>query len=474
MTNRRDFLKAAGLTASGAILSSCSTSPNPSPSRPGTDGILPNGYRFFSLKRGTDPLPGGGRGQQLRPDAGIDAQGRVVYGAIDSHDLIGLYALQVGMQGDTPRVLREDRLVRTGDTLDGRRVVELNAYDMTRQGHLAMVVKVETETPVNTVDDHGNFDGGTAPMRMQALYCDLGQGLTRVLREHLSNAEGHEFAGMFGDVDIHDDGNLIFTANYYHNTGQGRKEVRQGVFVLRGLDGQRAQLVVASGAPLAANTAAPSISHFGLLSLHDGGQFVLQTHLTPPAGLAVQSAEGALQTAVLRGNLGALGPASLSTGSPSSLRVEASSITSGLRSTSARASGLTVFGPRSGPNNSFAHVLNTGDSSVLVINNREVMRSGDLSPSGQAVHDITTPQLAADGVTFFVASTKSGTELLATNGRQTRSILKSGDLLVNHPRPVGRSICVGFTATHSDDQGRLVFVVDHDDEGQSVVLGLPV
>lgn len=470
--NRRDFLKAAGLTLSGAILSSCS-SPNAAPPKPGTDGILPNGYRFFRLKGSSDALPGGLKGQQLRPDAGLDAQGRVVYGAIDQSDQIGLYALQAGMQGDTPRVLREDRLVRTGDSLDGRRVVELNAYDQNRQGHLALVVKVETEMRVNTIDEHGHFDGGTAPMRMQALYCDYGQGLTRVLREHLSNAQGHEFAGMFGDVDLHDDGNLILVANYYHNTGQGRKEVRQGVFLLEGLDGRQAQLVVSSGAPLAASTAAPSISHFGLLSLHDGGQFVLQTHLNPPAGVALQS-EGALQTAVLRGNLGAIGPASLRTGSPSSLQIEASSISSGLRPLNGRASGLTIFGPRSGPNSSFAHVLSQGDSSLLLVNNREVMRTGDRSPSGETIQDITTPQLATDGLTFYVVSTRSGSELLATNSQQTRSILRSGDLLVNHSSPVGRSICLGFTANHSDDQGRLVFVVDHDDASQSVVMGLPI
>lgn len=470
--NRRNFLKATGLTLSGAILSACSTSPKAAPPKPGSDGILPNGYRFFRLKGNRDVLPGGLEAQQLRPDAGLDARGRIVYGAIDRTDVVGLYALQVAMQSDTPTVVREERLVRTGDVLDGRKVVELNAYDLSRQGYLALVVKVETEMQVNTMDEYGHFDGGTAPMRMQAIYCDLGQGLTRVLREHLSNLEGHEFAGMFGDLDLHDDGNLVFAANYYHNTGQGRKEVRQGVFVLRGLDGRQAQLVVTSGAPLAVSATAPSISHFGLLSLHDGGQFVVQTYLNAPVGVSAQS-EGALQTAVLRGNLNAVGPSSLRTGSPSILRVEASSVGGDLRMSSG-ASGTTIFGPRSGPDGSLAHVLSQGDSSVLLVNNREVMRSGDVSPSGQVVEDITTPQLATDGVTFFVVSGKSGSELLATNGQQTRSILKSGDRLVNHSSPVGRSICLGFTATHSDDQGRLVFVVDHDDSSQSVVLGLPV
>ncbi|MCX7782966.1 MAG: hypothetical protein N2318_04910 [Meiothermus sp.] len=469
---RRDFLKAAGLTLSGAILSSCSTSPNASPPKPGNDGILPNGYRFFRLKGNYDVLPGGLKGQQLRPDAGLDAQGRIIYGAIDSSDHIGMYTLQMGMQDDRPRVLREERLVRTGDALDGRKVVELGAYDINRQGHLALVVKVETETRINTIDEHGRFDGGTAPMRMQSIYCDLGRGLTRVLQEHISNHQGHEFAGMFGDIDLHDDGNLIFSANYYHND-QGRKDVRQGVFLLRGSEGRNAELVVSSGTPLAASAAAPSISHFGLLSLHDGGQFVLQTHLNTPAGVSAQ-AEGTLQTAVLRGNLSAMGPASSRTGSLGGLQVEASSVTGGLRSMSGKPTGLTIFGPRSGPNNSFAHVLNQGDSSLLFVNNLEVMRSGDRSPSGQVVEDITTPQLAADGVTFFVVSGRAGSELLATNGQQTRSLLKSGDRLVNYPSPVGRSICLGFTATHADDQGRLAFVVDHEDKSQSVVLGLPI
>lgn len=469
---RRDFLKAAGLTLSGAILSACSTSPNAAPPKPGNDGILPNGYRFFRLKGSHDVLPGGFKGQQLRPDAGLDAQGRIVYGAIDGSDQIGMYALHVGMQGDAPAVLREEHLVRTGDTLDGRKVVELNAYDLNRLGHLALVVKLETEMRVNTFDEYGRFDGGTAPMRMQAIYADFGQGLTKVLHEHVHNHQGHEFAGMFGDIDLHDDGNLIFSANYYHNEG-GRKGVRQGVFVLRGPDGKNAELVVSSGTPLAASTTAPSVSHFGLLSLHDGGQFVLQAHLNTPSGVSVQ-AEGALQTAVLRGNLSAIGPASSRTGSPSGLQVEASSVTGGLRSMSGKPTGLTIFGPRSGPNNSFAHVLHQGDSSALYVGSLEVMRSGDRSPGGQVVEDITTPQLAADGVTFFVVSGRAGSELLATNGQQTRTILKSGDRLVNHSSPVDRSICLGFTATHADDQGRLAFVVDHQDKSQSVVLGLPL
>ena len=469
--DRRNFLKATGLTLSGAMLSACSTNTNPVPPIAGTDGILPNGYRFYSIKRNTDALPGG-QGQLLRLDAAIDSHGRVVYGAVDSAERIGLYRLGLDFSADVPRVTREERLVRTDDMLDGRKVVELNNHDINRQGQLVLAVKVDTEFLVKTTDDHGNFDGGTAPMKMQALYADLGQGLTRVLREHVSNTEGHEFAGMFGDVTIHEN-TMIFAANYYHNTG-GHKEVRQGVFQLVGTDGTRASLVVSSGSPLEVSASAAMISQFGLLSLHDGGQFVLQITLTPPVESAAKFVAGAAQTAVLRGNLNTLAPRSLQTGAATTMRVEATSIASGLRTREARAIGLTHYAPRSGPNGSFAHVLNTENAHALIINNRTVMKTGDRSPSGRLVESIATPQLASDGLTFFMVSSGSSIELLVTNGQQTRTILKSGDVLVNHPSPIGDFIGMGYTAMHSDDQGRLVFVVSHEDDTQSLVVGLPV
>ncbi len=471
--DRRNFLKATGLTFSGALLSACATNPNPAPPTQGTDGVLPNGYQFYSIKHNTDILPGGTRGQTLRLDAAIDSHGRVVYGAMDSQDRIGLYALQLDLSVATPRVSSESRIVRIGDMLDGRRVVELNNHDINAKGQLAIVVRVETEMSYNTTDEHGSFDGGTAPMKMQAIYCDLGQGLTRVLHEHVLNTDGHEFAGMFGDLNFHEN-DLIFVANYYHNTGQVTKDVRQGVFLLRGLEGKNASLVVTSGTSLAASTSAPTISQFGLISLHDGGQFVLQAMLTPASEFANQYVQGAQQTAVLRGNLNTVSPATRKTGSPSNLRVEASSISSGLRSSSTRASGLTCYAPRSGPNSSFAHVINNGSQHTLVVNNRVVMQSGDRSPTGNTVKAIATPQLATDGITFFMVETSAGIELLASNGSQSRTILKTGDLLVNHPSPVSDFIGVGYSAMHSDDEGRLVFVVIHEDDSQSLVLGLPV
>lgn len=471
--DRRDFLKATGLTLSGALLSACSTNTKTLPSPLGTDGILPNGYRFYSVKYNTETLPGGGKGQLLRLDAAIDSHGRVVYGVVDTEERIGLYALNLDFSREVPRVVNQERLIRTGDILDGRKVVELNSHDINRQGHLVVVVKVETEFEVKTTDEQGNFDGGTAPMRMHSLYSDQGNGLTRVLREHITNAEGHEFAGMFGDVTIHEN-TMLFAANYYHNTGQGLKEVRQGVFQLIGTDGARATLVVSSGAPLEVSSSAPMISQFGLLSLHDGGQFMLQTTLTPPAELANRFTAGAAQTAVLRGNLNKLAPKSRQTGAATNLRVEASSISSGLRSSRTRGSGLSFYAPRSGANGSFAHVINNDQVHTLVVNGNVLMKTGDHTPNGRVVESIATPQLATDGLTFFMVSNKSNIELLVTNGQQTRTILKSGDKLVNHASPVSDFIGVGYTAMHSDDEGRLVFVVIHEDDSQSVVVGLPV
>lgn len=477
MTTRREFLKAAGITAgltvSGAILSSCSNNALP-PVVVGTDGILPNGYRFFALKRSSETLPNGGSIQQLRPDACIDASGRIIYGVVDKSDRIGMYAMRVDLNGANPTVISEERLVVTGDYLDGRRVIELNSYDINRSGHYAVVVKVETEIMVNTTDESGNFTGKQAPMHMQALYGDFGLGLKKVLSENMTNAQGHEFAGMFGDVALHDDGNLIIAANYYHNSGEGLRDVRQGVFALNSRNSSKTELVMSSGAPIAASTAAPSISRFGLLSLHDGGEFVVQANLNP-SPLSLQSAsEGAMETALLRGNLNTVGEQRLSSGAAANMRIEASSIQSGLRVMSTRASGTSFFGPRLGPSRSFAHVLNNGETHTLLINNRQVLKSGGRSPTGAVIAGITSPQLATDGVSFVTVSTNKGIELIATNGQQSRTILRSGDFLVNDSRPIGPYFSLGYTTTHSDDDGRLVFIVGHDANSQSLVIGIPV
>jgi hypothetical protein len=102
------------------------------------------------------------------------------------------------------------------------------------------------------------------------------------------------------------------------------------------------------------------------------------------------------------------------------------------------------------------------------------MQSGDKAPTGNTVKAIATPQLATDGITFFMVETSAGIELLASNGSGSRTILKTGDLLVNHSSPVSDFIGVGYSAMHSDDEGRLVFVVIHEDDSQSLILGLPV
>ncbi len=471
--DRRNFLKATGLTFSGAFLSACGTTNNNLTPPIGTDGVLPNGYQFFVLKNSAHALPDGNQMVNLRLDAAIDNNGRVVYGAVNQQKQIGLYTLQLEFSGATPQVTKETRILRTEEILDGRKVVEITAHDINSQGELAVVVMVDTETKRQTTDDQGNFDGGTTPIRMQAIYKSTANGLTRVLHEHQTNNDGHEFAGMFGDLSLHGK-NLVFVANYYHTTKQGFKEVRQGVFQLSGNNGTEASLVVSSGTPLAANSSAALISQFGLICLHDNGQLVMQTTLTPATEMSAAFVQGASQTAVLRGNLNTIGTASARTGTPNNLRVETSSISSGLRTSNARVSGLTYFAPRCGANNQVAHVVINNADHALVLNNQVLLKTGDRSPTGQIVKAIATPHLATDGISFFLVSTGAGIELVVSNGRQNRTILRNKDRLANHNSPVGDFIGIGYTAMHTDDTGRLVFVVEHQDKSQSVVIGIPL
>ena len=57
--SRRDFLKLAGATLGGAVLTSCSTSAPPD--EPKGRAQLPNGFRFAAIKNVGDPLPNGKR-----------------------------------------------------------------------------------------------------------------------------------------------------------------------------------------------------------------------------------------------------------------------------------------------------------------------------------------------------------------------------------------------------------------------------
>jgi hypothetical protein len=137
---------------------------------------------------------------------------------------------------------------------------------------------------------------------------------------------------------------------------------------------------------------------------------------------------------------------------------------------------LSLMGPRSGPRGAVAQVLHTTPSTQsFVLNGVIVAKTGDRSPMGEEILTFVSPVMAASGEVYFTVYTEAGFELCAHNGRETRTMLRTGDRLANDPRPIG-SIHFGNLTNQIDGSGRLAFVVTHQDASScaSVVLGLPV
>jgi hypothetical protein len=476
MANRRDFLKLVSAALGGTVLSACGTTPTDGAVPPRADAPpLPNGFRFFALSNSAAPLPGGVSSEVFRMDAMIHDGQEIVYSAVDTGGGVGLYAVKFDVTNGEPRASSARRVIHTSQHLDGRPVLGLSAYDMNASGQIALVVKTEGEYLVNTVDNDGKPDGGQKPMTVQHVYLERGRGWERLLDEHARSLEGHELVGHYHDVDIHDDGNVIFVADYVHNDADRAAETRNGVFLTPKGASADTRLVVSAGQRLTQSLSSSVVSRFGLVDLHDRGQFVVQGAIAPLRA-SDQADRAPPESVLLRGNLGQVTTMSANANRLNALSVASASSGSGLRSQRSRAEGLSLMGARSGPRGSMAQVLHTTPSTQdFVLNDVRVASTGDLSPMGERILSFVSPVMASSGEVYFCVYTEAGFELCAHNGVETRTMLRTGDKLANDPRPIA-SIHLGNLTNQVDRSGRLAFIVTHQDAANttSVVLGLPI
>lgn len=461
--DRREALRNLGASLGGIVLTSACSSEGPvSPSAI----AIPNGLRYTVLKRTSNPLPGTGSVSRFRLDCTLDDTADLLYGVIDQAGRPCLYAMTLDYADPTrPAPTQERLVVREGDTLpDGRVVLDLHSYDVNSHGGCAIVLRVTTGQLLPDGEDQGT----------EMVYFGRQESALRpVLREGLVTPEGHIFSGRFGDIDTHTGHDILVVAQYlHHHEADGHiadndaPDTRplEGIFVLPGGDPGGARLVMNTEDLVAGGDV---IGGFGLVDLHDGGNFVAQAQPSrvhdngnsfradDPADLG--------GSRIIQSNIRAPRAAALS-----SFRA---STTSSLFNQQV---GAAIYGPRLGPDNRAAFVLHHTDHAMsLLWHGHTVASTSAQSPAGHRIINILPPVFGPQGEIYFVAVTTMGHELYVSDGVRTRLMLASGQRFPGDARRVD-VIALGTTTEHVDAEGRLALVASFDDGSAALVVGVPV
>ncbi|MCW8874933.1 MAG: hypothetical protein OQK27_04195, partial [Gammaproteobacteria bacterium] len=83
---------------------------------------------------------------------------------------------------------------------------------------------------------------------------------------------------------------------------------------------------------------------------------------------------------------------------------------------------------------------------------------------------LSAPVTGPDGLLFFLLTLESGFEICVTNGKDTATILASGQQ-VGDRRIVTATL--GYHSDQADREARLAFYAEFDDGSNAVVVGVP-
>ena len=456
MPNRRDVLKAAGLAVGGISLAACGDLTPPS----SNTAIVPNGFRFYPVKRGG--IAASAADLQFAGDAMIDDRNHIVYGwHSKTEQRFSVQALTISVKNNQVQIDSERTITAEGQKVNNHEILRLSGADLNFAGTLVLSAEADTGLRAALTDSEGNqVEGHGDVMPQQYLCLERGNGLEVLIKPFDKSAEGHQFIGMFGDTDIHDDGNIVFAADYQHLVENDEHEARHGVFQMR--LGQVARLLLTNDSMVGSGSSAARIGRYGLIDLNDSGNLVVQAHTFSEQ--EEQSSPVLLQGNMNRINLQApLSGLSLQTTNNLAVQSQGSSIRLGRMEN----------GPRAGAKGRFAYVLKQGKKQSLVQNQKVITSTGASSPTGSEVLGALPPVMSANSLTYFVMGTKDGDELCAYDGQRIYSFLKSGDYLHNDNRPIDK-IIFGLTTQQTNRAGAMAFVVSHADKSATLVLGLPV
>lgn len=452
-TSRRAFLKSLGLAIGGFALSSCGSG--------GSDGVgnglggnpilFPGGYIFSRFVREGDHLPGGGVIADFTGAVVIHDNSEVVFAAEDETGNQGIYRAYFDRAAFAPQRATDIRKVlRQGDVLpDGRKVERIGRFAANL--HHSIAVILQTSHPTE----------GEELIGMQSrIYFSEAMGPFLPLLEPFTDLpDGTGRFGLnFGDLDLHENDDLLVTANYSDDTAFPR----EGLFFIPGAHHP-------SGSKLFSNRdlvpdADGIIAGIGLIDLNDDSNFVCQVRTETPASLRGRGRGGNTPTAVVAGRARDLGSISLR-GAPEGLDVSPA-----VRSRGGFLEGDSIYGPRVGRDGKVAQIVHLNDDDlVLAVGEQELFRAGG-TVSSDEVSSMWGPVLGRNGLLYICLHSEERQDLVASDGQAFRTYLSQDDeidgLTVD-------SIGFGFMPKQVDKDGIMAFYGDFSDNTAAVVLGLP-
>ena len=446
MQPRRDFLKLFAASTGGLLLSSCGSSSG------GTAGGSfgggsggPNGYRFIPLMNTGQTLPDGRTLEALLGGVLINGSGQILFhgstpAGMGLYELTPDYGALSDLVVNQPVSLR--KIVAQGDRLPGGEVA-LGvgvAVSNSRRSH-AVLVRHDQNTRTLYLEKNA---GGLSPVAG--------------FRTRLPIAGGLRLGGIFGDLDINEQDDLLVVD---HFTRDGRNASGQGLFLLKqGAVGSNSQLLLSTEDLLP--EAQGAVAGLGLVDLNSLGSYV--AHVGGPALVPLQPEDPPAQ-GLLQGSIH--DPLS------SALLAAPSSFQANPRGSSVFTPGSSVYGARLAElSDTVAHIVHqTQQQQALFVNGQQLLQVGDVSPGGSRVQSFSGPVLSPQGDLFGVVITEDGHELATLSRSGARVLLSRGDLI---GRRTVNSIVFGLHSDQVDGQGRLVLVSEFMDGSSAIVLGLPV
>jgi hypothetical protein len=448
-TTRRDFIKGLGGALGAVVLtSSCGS---------GGDGggktispPIPNGYRFYKVKSTGDSLPAGNKLAAMPGAVMVNNRDEIFFYGADETHANGFYELLIDYGGSRPVILQERKVVREGDVLkDSKKVSKISTADINDGGSFATVLHT---------DD-----------KLSGVYLEREkQGIEPVAKylTKLPDADGR-FGAVFGDLDLHDDDDLLMVAHYAPDDSvQGQ----QGLFYLPDGEVNKKGSLVVSTEDIVPDSGG-FVTGLGLVDMNDDGNYVLQAYGISPetvdkhkslkAGEMLNADVGSM---LINGNVKNPFSKVLKSASPL-LQVRKGS-------TPEISSGEIKYGPRIGSDNNSAFIMHSqGVHLVLYYNGKQVISTGAITPQGSIVTGLSAPVVGSDGLLYYQVITDKGLELIIFNGTQSRTILSNND---NVDGSVLRSFFFGFMTEQVDDSGRIVLTGNFGDGSTSLIVGIPV
>ncbi len=448
--DRRELIKALGVACGGVFLTACGGGGS---GIPGESSLIPPNYRFVSLLKSSQPLPGIGKPLSFAGAAQINALGQFAFVGRDARKRSGLYLGRLDWADlsnrldnlnalDASALAGFVKVVEPGDSLPDRSVAaKIESFALSESGSLFMRV-------MNTRGEHGLFVRPLSGATQRVVgYGDALPG------------GGGRFAHCIGDFEAHDDDSLVMVGHFLGNKHHG-----QGLFHLPrgGVAGGRR---IASTLDTLPNST-DRISMFGLVDTNGRDcahqVFIHMAPLTTTAlGSTARSPGNALLVAPTADTMmvSKINAASTTVMLPASLRA-------------ATRSGESHHGPRQNRAGQVAGVTTEGQVQTLHIDGNTVLSTGQKTPTGRTIGGLLGPIPGVGNQFFIVAQIEPrGCEVLVTDGRDVRSVAFDGQRIGNFEV---EQFGLGGVRNQTDSTGRFVCAVKYRDQRTGLVAAIPV